>query len=232
MLTIKKAIKLLSEQGLPADIRIELSTSHVLDKGRYYPTEDKISLGPKSNKWTLWHEGAHAEHYRALGLAGKPLPTSESSLVGIIFITEAYVGHRLSKVPGFLLRERSDLNKVNHGSAAPGTISEWADLYTSCSQLLDNRVDMSFCGLMPNRFIMRYLPLIVAERIAGKIKFGWHLNPPYDYLSGMLRKIIMGAAEIAEDLRQCNDLAALDMFGQFAIQFYRDCGVTWKGIIL
>jgi hypothetical protein len=81
--------------------------------GAYVAQTDTFLLRRGAQAQTIIHEAAHAEHYAVAGIVGAKFPTDQDTAVGALILSEAFVGHRLAGVAGFLPFEYGRLQKYS-----------------------------------------------------------------------------------------------------------------------
>jgi len=133
-------------------------------EGAYVAQQDTFLLNVGACDQTIIHEGAHAEHYAAAGIVGPQFPTIPDTAVGAVILSEAFVGHRLANVNGFMVFEYNRLAKYSK------TIVEVAEEFFSTPDAQGPPV-IGGGRFVPGRvmstailgFLLLHLPIVVAE---------------------------------------------------------------------
>lgn len=169
----KRVRGILAAYGLPENLgTFDFGDPPPGAAGAYYPQRDSFVLPVGADEQTVIHEGAHAEHYHAAGIAGERFPADRDTAVGALIFSEAFVGYRLVEANGFIAFERSALAKF------PGTAVEIAEQFVLVPGACGNAyIPGDITTTMIFRFLQRILPLVVAEVTTTRGAFTAGLTP-------------------------------------------------------
>jgi hypothetical protein len=205
--------QMLAAESLPSRMTIVLGKVPHGCNGAYSPDTETMSLKRGADRFAVCHEGAHAEHYHRCGIGPSNWPTDEATLGGLLLAGEAYVGLWLSRLPGFLARERRDLSRIG-GGRLPKTIGAWARLYPTKQEVLGGGFRNNFLSMASVAVLIRMLPAIVAERALADVVLTSDIDLPVGGEGNRLLSLARSARSLADNPSDLIDLTKVASLGR------------------
>lgn len=212
--TKQAAHELLQQAGIDVEVEFEFTSIPTL-AGGFDPAANCIFLpAGRATAEAVLHEGAHACHWRLLGLLGQAVHSLDvAERVGTVLASELYVGVRLADIPGFEAQER--LRNSNYGSYGH---------LVQMQKHVGTHLPAGLYHLPGIRPVMLSLPLLGVETVRGALDFFSNIAPMTGY-PGFLMRVAEVLSKIDVQRR-----ANLKAFGDILLDHAAKLGFEIQGL--
>jgi hypothetical protein len=144
---------------LPLELKVNIAPPPNGTYGAYSPKDNQITVALGAKKWTILHEGAHAEHCQKANIIGVKFLDDSNFRLGYLIMGEAYVGYRLGRYNEFVTIEQNTIQSTC------STVHEWVACNFSCpAEIKGSGYDGSMETISAIKHILKIMPIIVAEQ--------------------------------------------------------------------
>jgi len=184
----------------------------------FYPRTNEIHVPENSDDFSILHEGAHAEHWDKMRSAfDQSALDGEDFYFGMSLISEAYVGHQLASVDGYLDRERARFKRLDFKNKS-GSIAEFFDQIRTIELFVkkNNSRDTLPESLSLNgvRYVMYVIQLAIVESVRDEKLTLRGIEIKVNSVYGeFMRSLLLDIMQFAENQESMVNREMIEAFG-------------------